>query len=520
VRRLLDDREALATLRRQCVARLQGHRYRDRLAQALSLATTTPNPAKEPPMPPLALAPAAPAPAAALAPAPRSLPLLAGRRPAPARLEPLPFDAPPRRNLLYHLWPVRGSTWRWNLDELKRRIDLFNGRRIVGIVCDARSEDPQAVQDYLAGHGCEFIVAGNDERGEAVTFAAMLQRVASTDRNEVSFYAHAKGVKYEPEFPPAVRRWTEVLYGALLDDWAAVREQLQLGAMTGMLRKHGRFRNHHEVGDWHYSGTFFWMRHAHVFRRRWQEVPQFYGGVEAWPGTLFHRDETGCLLLDQVREWPYSDRFWSQRGDPAYRQWRARLRPVPVPPDLATPRPFEGHVAPRLEHKPEEFAWWVDRLLQDGVRRLLMVGSGWGGEEWHIARRFHAAGREIEITTLADEPRREWHEAAADAQSRFGRGPALVRGNAFEAGALQRLPPQVDAVFIDGDHGYRACSEDLRLARRLQPRWIGLHDIVDSDWHAHSRCCVSRVWAEASAAGPAQSLASGDWGGIGLLRGG
>ena len=29
------------------------------------------------------------------------------------------FTSTPRRNLIYHVWPVRGSMWRWNLEQLK-----------------------------------------------------------------------------------------------------------------------------------------------------------------------------------------------------------------------------------------------------------------------------------------------------------------------------------------------------------------------------------------------------------------
>ena len=104
VRRLLDDRESLAAVRRQCAARLNGHRYRDRLSHVLALT----------------LAPAA-APPVRVATSPVTVAT------PKASVTPRPFGRAPRRNLIYHVWPVRGSTWRWNLDELKRRIDLFNG---------------------------------------------------------------------------------------------------------------------------------------------------------------------------------------------------------------------------------------------------------------------------------------------------------------------------------------------------------------------------------------------------------
>jgi hypothetical protein len=456
--------------------------------------------------------PAAPRPAAA-APRPSVSPAAAPR----PSITPPPFTRSPRRNLLYHVWPVRGGTWRWNLDQLKRRIDLFNGKRVIAIVCDERSEPAEAVQAYLDGHGCEYVIAPNDARGEAATFPAMLAHVASTDADEVSFYAHAKGVKYEPQFPPSVRRWAEVQYGVALDDWVGVKDQLGRYAMTGVFRKHGRFRNHGNVGDWHYTGTFFWMRHAHVFARGWTDVPQFYGGVEAWPGMHFRRDETGCLLLDDVRELPYQERFWVHRGNPAFRQWQAGVRRVPTPPDLATPASFDGHTWPRLEQKPAEFARFLELLLEHGVSSLLSIGAGHGGVEWHVARVFHALGRAIDVTAVAAQDSADLRAALDDARHRFG---ARIRLHIGRADALARqpdFPGRCDAAFIDGDHGYEGCRADFRAAQSLGARLIGLHDIVDSDWHAANRCCVSRLWAEIAAEHPTEEIASGEWGGLGVV---
>jgi hypothetical protein len=89
---------------------------------------------------------------------------------------------------------------------------------------------------------------------------------------------------------------------------------------------------------------------------------------------------------------------------------------------------------------------------------------------------------------------------------------------------MAALPTLVDAVFIDGLHGDADCEADVQLALRLGARHIALHDIVDSDWHAASRCCVSRVWARWKARLPYNeciaSVATGapTWGGIGVLR--
>lgn len=270
--------------------------------------------------------------------------------------------------------------------------------------------------------------------------------------------------------------------------------------MTGLLRRPGRFANHQHVGDWHYSGTCFWFRHDAVFQRAWQNVPSFYGGVEAWPGMLFNQSETGCLLLDQLRELPYRDRFWATRGNPAFDRWRRTLQPLRPPADLLQPRPFEGHTAPRLEQHPDEFGWWLDQLMQDQPRTLLIIGDQQEGVAWHVQRKATAAGWPLTLHHLPADPAM--------------RGPALAA-----------LPPQIDAAFIDGWHGDQACEADLQLARQMGARHIALHDIVDSDWHAASRCCVNRVWARWKARWPHAECVSGAanghpsaWGGIGVLR--
>jgi hypothetical protein len=492
VQRLLADGDEFERLRADCRARLTGHAYADRLARALTLALQQP---AQPPLGPASLAAQAPVPSA-----PRALALR-------------PLAATPRRHLLYHLWPVRGGTWRWNVEQLLQRVDLFNGRRIVAVVSDQRTEDMATVRAAFGEHGFECIERPNAPNGEAITFPHLLDMVADEGTSDVSFYAHAKGVKYEPAFPPAVRRWAEVQYAVTLDHWPAVREQLDRFAMTGALRRLGRFANHQHVGDWHYSGTFFWFRHDAVFGARRRDVPSFYGGVEAWPGVMFSRHEAGCLLLDNLRELPYHERFWAQRGNPAFAQWQAAQRPVPVPPDLARPLPFEGHDGPRLEQRPDEFAWWLGQLLQQRVRRLLLVGGGHGGEQWHIARRFREAGLEIEITTLATQPRRELLQACADAERRFGQKAGVVS----ERAALQA---PFDAAFIDGDHGDAAVRRDVALALALGARQVALHDIVDSDWHAAHRCATSRAWAALKASRRTEERTGGSWGGIGLLHAG
>lgn len=424
---------------------------------------------------------------------------------------------PPRRHLLYHIWPVRDSNWPSNVEQLLGRIDVFNGRRLVAIVHDERSDVPEAVMQRLDGHGCEFVVRANHPAAEAHTFPDLLARVAAEHPRDVSFYAHAKGVKYGRRISPAVRTWCDALYSTCLDDWLRVRDDLSRAALTGAFRRFGRFPTHRNLAAWHYSGTFFWLRHDRVFARTPLTVPHFYGGVETWPGLHFEASETACLFLDHLDALPYDEVFWAQRGRPALAAWRSQVRRLPPPPDLQQPAPI-GPVGPRLEQKPEEFLWWISVLLEARVRRLLVIGSLHGGVEWHAARLFREKGLDLELTSVDVHVTPELRRSLADAQQTFGQRTRAIEADAGRPEVRAQLAPDYDAVFIDADHGYASTRAQWELARTLGARLIGFHDIVDSDWHVQNRCCVERLWRHLRATHKTEERASGDWGGIGLVR--
>lgn len=235
------------------------------------------------------------------------------------------FDGPVRRNLLMHIWPSKGwGAWQWNCDQILRRATLFNGRRIVAIATSADADPPEAVQEYLRDLDAEFIIVENDrEYREVVTFLPLLGRVASEDRNDVTFYCHSKGCRHRatPDEPrTTVFRWTEAMYEVCLDDWPAVAEALQASAMAGAFRRHGMFAlpgNHR----WHYSGTFFWFRNQDVFTRGWNRVDQRRYGAEAWPGRMFKAEETSCLMLDHCQNM-YSLPYFDNVVQRAWDAWR------------------------------------------------------------------------------------------------------------------------------------------------------------------------------------------------------
>jgi len=243
-------------------------------------------------------------------------------------VEPIEFSEV-RRNLMMHVWPVKEfGVWQWNCDQILKRAELFNGRRLISIATgggkDVRSQavdSPDAVKEYLRDFTDDFVVVNNDKRlQEVATFTNMLEQLESIDPNEVTFYCHAKGVrhKFQADSNHAVLRWSEAMYHTCLDYWPMVEEQLRTKAMTGSFKLH---HGQKKLGNrWFYSGTFYWFRHQDVFRRNWRYIDKKFIGVELWPGKMFSAEETGCLFQDGVGDL-YSSNYWDSTIQPAYDQW-------------------------------------------------------------------------------------------------------------------------------------------------------------------------------------------------------
>ena len=201
-----------------------------------------------------------------------------------------------KRNLIYHVWPRKStSVWQWNIDQLLQRINQFDGIRSIGVATSEEAESLETLQ--AAFHGIRidnWITVPNDPQlGEVATFGKLLETLPKED-GSVTFYGHAKGVKYDD--PMHTRDWTQMLYEVCLDDPAYVEASLDHHPTTGPFIRttpwEGGAKHH-----WFFSGAFFWFRNADVFSKpEWQKIRQDYWGSELWPGSLFTRTEAGELF--------------------------------------------------------------------------------------------------------------------------------------------------------------------------------------------------------------------------------
>jgi len=203
-------------------------------------------------------------------------------------------DGPIQRNLIYHLYPKRGNgTWQWNVEQLLKRIEIFDGVRSIGVVTDHQSDTlmdvHEAFKDVRIDNWLSF--PNNPDRGEVVTFPSLLRTAIRQPGH--TFYAHAKGVGYDN--PNETREWTDMMYQGCLDDPEYVAASLKLHPMTGCFTNTD-WGNGNKYG-WHYSGTFFWFRNQDIARKRFpDEMMHSRWGVELWPGMMFELKDVGCLF--------------------------------------------------------------------------------------------------------------------------------------------------------------------------------------------------------------------------------
>lgn len=201
-----------------------------------------------------------------------------------------------KRNLIYYIYPVRNSIWEWNVRMLMEYIHVFNHKIIVYIAVDSSTDHPDTVKSAF-DVPAKFFVGPNDPKtGESRAFPSALSHVRSIDPDEITFYAHAKGVvrtKKRPLEAPNIRAWVEAMYKLNLSYPEDIEKILRLYSTTGAFL---REIPNHGGSNWHFAGTFFWFRNYDIFRRNWRYIALNYYGVEGWIGKHISKSRAFSLF--------------------------------------------------------------------------------------------------------------------------------------------------------------------------------------------------------------------------------
>lgn len=253
-----------------------------------------------------------------------------------------------RRHLVYHLCPVRGR-WRRCLDQIWRRLDLFDGSVTIAVAYDGEArgiplDSPEEVRPWIPPGAVMLPVPHSAKLGEVASWVPLWEACLSKcNDGDAILYAHSKGVARPQE--GIYRRWADALYALNLDHWPAVEKLLERLPIVGSFKKHSRagFDDSSRT-TWHYSGTFYWVRAGDFRRRPWRDVGQYWAGSEAWVGEAYHPRDGGCVFLEGGASLDlYSAKYWRDVVGPAYREFAAANparpdpRAVPGPVYVVTP---------------------------------------------------------------------------------------------------------------------------------------------------------------------------------------
>lgn len=211
-----------------------------------------------------------------------------------------PYGGPVVRNLAYHICPFEWTeTWQRNLDHLKRRWTLFNGKKVIAIATgDYNLATASEVQQYMGrlSDEVEWIVLRNvPNLRELVSWKAIWKRVHTSNPQHVTFYAHAKGVTKPVNPGVSVHAWTDIMYETCLDYWPIVERLLRHHPIAGSLQKIGNgFLGPRST--WHYSGAFFWVRNCMVSWKQLTDIDRQWWGTEAWVGRHWPAERGGVIF--------------------------------------------------------------------------------------------------------------------------------------------------------------------------------------------------------------------------------
>ena len=206
-----------------------------------------------------------------------------------------------KRNLIYHIYPRPCEMLKFNIDLLVRYLDRFNGQRIIYVVTDKDTLDAKTTIQVLEMFGIsgEFFIRSNSMFTDSSYLVEKLATVQSTDPNEITCYAHAKGVSADilsrrQTTIPALKAWIQTMYHFNLMDMNCIEGALSRHPCTGTFRC-SNDRSGGMKTLWYYAGTFFWYNHQAVYSREWQKTTGTPYASEEYLGNLFPIEQSGCL---------------------------------------------------------------------------------------------------------------------------------------------------------------------------------------------------------------------------------
>jgi hypothetical protein len=206
------------------------------------------------------------------------------------------------------------EVWMDNIRWLLKYKEAFNNKILVNIKTGENMADPEFVKGRFNGiqGDVEFCLVPNDPKlHELAGFLEGLDKLKSEREDEITFYAHTKGVRRAITgssvfLQTSVRQWRNRMYHECLSDPEKI-ERAFLGVESTPYSLYTFKKTKKEIAaagcflvsdkerGVHFAGTYYWLRHSSLFTRDWTKILNSRYGPEAYISTHFTPRELHCL---------------------------------------------------------------------------------------------------------------------------------------------------------------------------------------------------------------------------------
>ncbi len=384
-----------------------------------------------------------------------------------------------------------------NVDLLIPHLQKFNGKRIVVIAQGDGIMDAQVVMnDFPSDANIDFrIVTNNVELGETPHFFPILDELYSLNKNEITMYAHAKGVSYDVSENNErtirnIKKWRDRMYENALGDLSTIESLLGEYACVGSFRRQEHNQRVHGDASWHYSGTFFWFNHHALY-----SLPEYSThknnrcGVESWLGHNVPIGRSACVYCCDLgqrtsvygfraRDWNRYDEIGLSRTD--FINAVARRNGAISYLEIGVRNPRQNFRKIRIEHKigvdinprsKAQFTMCSDDYFASNKSKFDIIFID-GDHTYRQSKR--------DIANALQALRRNGVVVCHDVwpESERAASPTPIRGawsgEVYRAFAEILARPSVSGFSIRDDHGIGALINKPNEGRKLP---------VEFDWH-------------------------------------
>lgn len=223
-----------------------------------------------------------------------------------------------KKNFLYHCY-IRNSLvldepTNFNLKCIENYIHVFDGEKIACIALDDPSvASKQALLEKLSilkKFDDIILVKNHATDRESVSLISLLEKIEG-HKNSLTFYGHNKGSTWPLD--ECLKNWIFSMYFFNLEDEYVKEVENCLRdnfTTSGILKKDWKWNSPEILGDWHYSGAFFWINNEKFFKCDWRSFQRGRMSLESYLGQRIPSSQAYSTFICEEFNFDINQKFW------------------------------------------------------------------------------------------------------------------------------------------------------------------------------------------------------------------